>query len=77
MKPSAICPASFELQRGRFDFHRYARGGGRSGERDIITGNVEGLTPIAVKIVRVAMKLCSFFNSSASYRVRIALALRD
>lgn len=40
----------FELQ-PRFNFHRYARGVGAVVKGDVITGNVEGLTPIAVKIV--------------------------
>ncbi len=48
--PSAICPASLNLRPGDLIFTG-TPGVGAVVKGDDITGNVEGLTPIAVKIV--------------------------
>lgn len=50
MKPSAISRA-FELQPGDLIFTGTPEGVGAVVRGDVITGNVDGLTPIAVRVV--------------------------
>ncbi len=67
----------FELQPGDLIFTGTPEGVGPVVKGDVITGNVRGLNPYRGEdCLRCMMKLYSFFNSSASYRVRIALALK-